>query len=185
MFLTIKQKNVGTRKVDLFLMGDIRQSSKYIKRCIEDCLFLLMEEKPFAKIKVDEICKRAYVGRTSFYRHFQTKEDVLLFSFIRMWQDWCDSHHVEERKKFTLDNAETFFAYNLSIKNRLDVMYKNKLDTIILKSFEELMRDESDVHGYETGFYGYGLFGILKEWWSRGFRETSDEVAEILRAFYK
>lgn len=185
MFLTIKGINMGTRKGVLFLMGEIRQSSKYIKRCIEDTLFLLMEEKTFSKINVREICQKAYVGRTSFYRHFQTKEDVLLYAFVRMWQDWCDIHHVKERKKFTLDNAETFFAYNLSIKNRLDVMYKNKLDTIILKSFEQLMKDDNDLNGYENSFYGYGLFGILKEWWSRGFKDTSDEVAKILKDFYK
>ncbi len=166
-------------------MGEIRHSSKYIKMCLENALFSLMEDEPFNKIKVGEICKKAYVGRTSFYRHFQTKEDVLLYAFIRMWQDWCEDHDIEERKKFTLDNAETFFAYNLAIKNRLNVMYKNKLDAIILKSFEQLMKDDSDLHGYENRFYGYGLFGILKEWWTRDFKETSHEVANILKDFYK
>ena len=63
--------------------------------------------------------------------------------------------------------------------------YKNHLDTVILKSFEQSMKDEKDEHGYENRFYGYGLFGILKEWWSRGFKETSHEVAEILKAFYR
>ncbi|MCR5491052.1 MAG: TetR/AcrR family transcriptional regulator [Bacilli bacterium] len=166
-------------------MGEIRQSSKSLKLCIEDSLFLLMEEKPFYQIKVEEICRKAFVGRTSFYRHYQTKEDVLLSAFIRMWQDWCEKHDVQERKKFTLDNAETYFTYNLSIKDRLDAMYKNKLDMILLKSFEECMKDESARHGYEARFYGYGLFGILKEWWSRGFKESPEEVSAILRTFYK
>ena len=166
-------------------MGDIRQSSRFIKLCLEDSLFLLMEEKTFEEIKIGEICDKAGVGRTSFYRHYIDKEDVLVSAYNRMWQDWCDIHKVKERKKFTLDNAETFFAYNLSIKNRLDVTYKNHLDTVILKSFEQSMKDEKDEHGYENRFYGYGLFGILKEWWSRGFKETSHEVAEILKAFYR
>ena len=55
-------------------MGNIRQSSRFIKLCLEDSLFLLMEEKTFEEIKIGEICDKAGVGRTSFYRHYIDKE---------------------------------------------------------------------------------------------------------------
>ena len=162
-------------------MGEIRQSSAFIKECIEDSLFLLMENKPYRQIDVKQVCERAGVGRTSYYRYYKNNDDVVLGAYIRMWDRWCDVHKVKERKKFTLDNAETFFSYNLSIKNKLDVTYKNGLDVILLRSFEVIMNDESIDHNYESGFYGYGLFGILKEWWRRNFKETPEKVAQILR----
>ena len=166
-------------------MGEIRQSSAFIKECIEDSLFLLMENKPYRQIDVKQVCERAGVGRTSYYRYYQNNDDVILGAYIRMWTRWCDVHKVKERKKFTLDNAETYFSYNLSIKNRLDVTYKNGLDVVLLRSFEIIMNDETIGHNYESSFYGYGLFGILKEWWRRGFKETPEEVSQILRDFYR
>ena len=101
-----------------------------------------------------------------------------------MWAHWCDVHAVKERKKFTLDNGVTFFSYNLSIKNRLNLVYKNKLDYILLKSFEDIMNEGDNTHNYDNSFHGYGLFGLLKEWWRRDFKESPEEITEILKGFY-
>ena len=160
-------------------MGRIRQSSKYLKQHIEDMLFKLLLEKSYSDIDIKELCDKAYVGRTSFYRYFKDLDDVILFAFIRMWNDWCDTHRVKIRKKFSLDNAVTFFEYNLSIKNRLDLVYRNNLEHVLLKSFEDIMIENGE-HNYESRFYGYGLFSMLKEWWLRNFKETPNEMADII-----
>ena len=167
----------------MHLMGDIRKSSNFIKECLVDSLFLLMENKPYQSIKVIDVCDKAGVGRTSYYRYFKDNDDVILYAFISMWVHWCDVHAVKERKKFTLDNSVTFFSYNLSIKNRLDLVYKNKLDYILLKSFDDIMNEEDAVHNYESSFYGHGLFGLLKEWWRRDFKESPEEMSDILKDF--
>ncbi len=165
-------------------MGELRQSSKFLKKCIEDTLFILMETKPFKEIDVKLLCEKAYVGRTSFYRYFKSLEDVILFSFIRMWSDWCDVHQVKERKKFTLDNALTFFEYNLSIRDKLNLIYKNNLEHILLNVFESIMFDNNG-HNYMERFYGYGLFSLLKEWWIRDFKESPKELKSILENIIK
>ena len=143
-----------------------------------------MENKPYNLIKIIDVCIKAGVGRTSYYRYFKDNDDVILFAFVNMWSHWCDVHRVKERRKFTLDNSVTFFSYNLSIKKRLNLVYKNKLDYILLKSFDCIMNEEETIHNYESSFYGHGLFGLLKEWWRRNFKETSEEMAEILEGLY-
>lgn len=39
----------------------------------------LLHEKPFNSITISEICNKAMVRRPTFYRHFQNKEDLLLY----------------------------------------------------------------------------------------------------------
>jgi AcrR family transcriptional regulator len=65
----IKEEN--TEKVIDRRIGKTRQ-------VIQDALFTLMQEKQYNKITIQEIIDRANVGRSTFYSHFETKDDLLL-----------------------------------------------------------------------------------------------------------
>jgi AcrR family transcriptional regulator len=47
------------------------------KSWIFDALMLLMDEKPYNKITVSDICERAGIARPTFYRNFDDKDDVI------------------------------------------------------------------------------------------------------------
>jgi AcrR family transcriptional regulator len=50
------------------------------KAMLQQALVALIGEKRFDKISVQEIVERAGLGRTTFYAHFQSKEDLFLSS---------------------------------------------------------------------------------------------------------
>lgn len=51
------------------------------RRLLQDALFSLLQEKQYNKITIQDILDRADVGRSTFYSHYGTKDD-LLFSSI-------------------------------------------------------------------------------------------------------
>lgn len=53
------------------------ESNKLTIECLEQALIILMAEKPFNKITITEIVKKAGVSRTAFYRNYNTKEDII------------------------------------------------------------------------------------------------------------
>lgn len=40
-------------------------------------LYELLEEKEFSKLTIDQICDRSMVHRTTFYKHFHDKYELL------------------------------------------------------------------------------------------------------------
>ena len=49
----------------------------YVTEHITAAMLSLLKEKPLVEITISELCDRAGVARTSFYRNFQEKEDIL------------------------------------------------------------------------------------------------------------
>ena len=48
------------------------------RKSIEDALFSLMDEIPYQKIRISQITDFADISRSTFYHHYETKDDVLL-----------------------------------------------------------------------------------------------------------
>ncbi len=51
--------------------------TKYTRRTIRDALMELLNTKPYSKITVTEICRKAEINRGTFYIHYYDADDVL------------------------------------------------------------------------------------------------------------
>lgn len=163
-------------------MGTAKPSD-YLKECIADAIIFLIKEKPIEKISVDEIVKKAGVGRATYFRAFDSKSEAITFKFIKMWEQYCELNDVKVRDCFDLNNAPYFFAFNYSIRYILEIVYRAGLQEAIHQSFYKVMltiERKSDVQKlYREKFYAHGLYGLLDEWVKRGFNETPDEMAQM------
>ena len=61
----------------------------YVIGQLTDALLSLPEEKPLEGISVSELCDGAGVGRTSFYRNYGEKEDIIKAHIKCLFQDWA------------------------------------------------------------------------------------------------
>lgn len=64
------------------------------RRVLQDALFSLMQEKHYNKITIQEIIDRADVGRSTFYSHFETKDDLLF---------GCIEHLLESLNQYVVN----------------------------------------------------------------------------------
>ena len=51
--------------------------TRYTRKVIRDTLLAAMQQKPFSKITVTEICKQSDINRGTFYLHYYDLDDVL------------------------------------------------------------------------------------------------------------
>ena len=66
-----------------------------IRESITEALLLLMQVQPFAQITITDLVQKAGVSRVSFYRNFESKEDVLLCRLDETARSWWASFPEE------------------------------------------------------------------------------------------
>lgn len=126
----------------------------------------------------------AGVNRSTWFRNFSDKNEAITFKLIRLWHRWADEHGLKERRRYTLDNAQDFFAFNYSIKELLSEIYREELQACVYNAFYQVMMPQygaDSAECYEARFYSYGLFGFLDEWIKRGFYETPEQITQLFQ----
>lgn len=96
-------------------------------------LFHLLMEMPFEKISLTEICTRSLVPRSTFYRYFEDKHDLLCYCF----QTFFDEANLEEDVLYlrNVDSMKEFLWKILRImeQNRAAIykIYETNKDALL------------------------------------------------------
>ncbi|MCC3375576.1 TetR/AcrR family transcriptional regulator [Cohnella sp. REN36] len=69
---------------------------KRTRKLLSESLMDLLAERPFNSITVNEICARAMVHRTTFYKHFEDKIQLLAYGCLEMSKQYAELS-VEDR----------------------------------------------------------------------------------------
>ncbi|MCC3379646.1 TetR/AcrR family transcriptional regulator [Paenibacillus farraposensis] len=106
---------------------------------------LLDPKKEFSSITINEICEKAMVHRTTFYKHFVDKYDLLNLFFLQ-FQDEFRKNSLEDRIEIPFQTIERnpkrkmMDIIALKQKNDKTLMnfYKNHIKEVLMLDFLEL-----------------------------------------------
>ncbi len=156
----------------------------------------LLSKKNYSKITVQEIIDTANVGRTTFYAHFETKDDLLkevctsLFNHV-----FSDVPQIENTHDFSVavnktDTIITHILYHLrdNHRNILDILTCDSGE-LFLKFFKQYLNDLISKHMIlkipqeipEEFLINHisGSFVNLVQWWIEGGLKQSPEQLTI------
>jgi AcrR family transcriptional regulator len=60
------------------MVKNIDRRIRRTRKLIQNALFSLMKEMPYQGIRINQITERADISRSTFYLHYETKDDLLL-----------------------------------------------------------------------------------------------------------
>ena len=146
-------------------------TTDYLKECMGTALLELMKEKPIEKISIEEMTAKADVGRSTYFRYFKSKDEVLSFKITCLWKRFSDEH------------GATNFATG-STRPICDLLYSADRQYVILNFYLQeaasiVANADAKTH-YFIQFITYGLFGLMNAWVLRGYKETPQEMAQIV-----
>lgn len=155
-------------------------TSEMMKSFISESLLLLMSERPFEEITVGEIVDKAGVNRSTYYRHFEKKEDIILY-----FLDCLSKDILEWDKKQKPDFKEhlvNVYKHYYSHKEQMLTIYKNGLSFLFLDILKRnLSTDKAETETldmrYNIAFHIGGTFNHFLLWLSRDMKDTPEEMA--------
>ncbi len=164
-------------------MGRRNASTEFLKECIADALIKCMREKPFEKNTIQELAGVANVGRATYFRNFSSKDQVLTFKLICLWERWAKERDIQETDKYSMDHAVYFFQFIYSIRDLYRLICSCGRQAVIYDAFYQIMMpppNATPLQRYRNRFLSYGLFGLLDEWGKRDFAESPEEMADMV-----
>lgn len=159
-------------------------TTDYLKECMGTAFLELMKEKPIEKISIEEMTAKADVGRSTYFRYFKTKDEVLVFKILCLWKRFSEKSHITDYQADLHKTACMFFEFCLSIRDISDILYRTGHQKVILDVYLKILdsgKQEEDITTYyRQNGTAYALFGIVNAWILRGYKETPEQMVEIL-----
>lgn len=158
--------------------------NSYVTECLTRSLLKLLEEKPMNDISISELCDFAEIGRVSFYRNFESKDEIIQRHLNLLLDEWLKQYNAkQESGEDTVRSfVETFFEHYHKHKELYILLYKRGLAHLSLQSIKEACGpkpEQPNIAAYTTAYLSYGLYGWIEEWFKRGMQESPAEMAEL------
>lgn len=179
-----------------------KSESKYFHTAqrMDEALLSLLLEKDFEYVTVKDICTRAGVNRSTFYLHYENTADLLSEAVTmvhgRFQQSIPDTGAAVQGKEdfffmtdrwllpwlgFVKENRRVYKA----IHTQADIFgveyaYRQFFQAVFSPALSQY-GVAKEKHEYIMEFYRHGLVAVLLKWVESDCRESSAEIAEIIK----
>lgn len=155
----------------------------YVLSHLTDALLALLEEKQMEDISIRELCDSAGVGRASFYRNFNSKEDILRAHIGRLFGQWKAS--LEETGNLPLHTVVgMLFAYFEQHRAFFQLLNERRLIYLlkdVLLDIFELKPELPKLEAYSKAYVAYVFYGWIEVWFQRGMQESAEEMKQMFQ----
>ena len=163
------------------------EANRITREAIQTALLLLMEEKEFKKISITELVSRAGVSRQSFYRNYNSKEDIVIEienAIVTSFENSMDAPQYKGNLTLWFRDLFTIFSEK---KNEMYTLYKAGMLNMALTRIPRLIEDRFSEGGVDNHYVVLGIVGAVcsigTEWFASGMNDEPDEMARICTDF--
>jgi AcrR family transcriptional regulator len=171
------------------MFGNMDRRTRKTQSAIYSAFVSLIVERGYDAISVQQIIDEADVGRTTFYSHFRSKDDLLMFGFQRLRDDLqrqLDDVRLNEPWSFLehlLQHARAHVGlYRALLRGNggplAERAFQAIVDELVAGEFKDQSKGSSEI-AIITG----GLMGGIKNWIDKPTSAGLEELASTFRRF--
>ncbi len=172
---------------------------KYTREWTFEALYQLLKNKEYCNIKISEIIIKAGISRATFYRNFNTKNDIIKIhvrTFFESFYLSLQEHTLTNGGEDELYLIRSFFEYVDNAEKLMDVVIKAKLEYLMVagiselinirkEEFYSLVKINKNAEVYTLEMVASSAWILLSRWHKGGKQETSSELTTIFSSAFK
>lgn len=158
--------------------------TRFSRKCMFEALVRLTKKKPYKEISVTEICEESGYNRSTFYRYYADKQELLEDGFTNEVRSYFNGVLLlvfkEGGTKKALPRVFSFIRKN---SNLFMLVHEAGLDRELLYRFRDVFAIESDSDikkKYYLQFFAAGFYSIMTEWLEDGMKESDEEMGRLV-----
>jgi len=161
-----------------------RRKDCIINNSITDALFILLKKKHINDISITELIQKAGVSRNSFYRNFETLEDIAYKFFMKEANMWWENRVIKEHIQDTNAIGKSLFEHFYTIKERIILTYEKGLSSAFIKHIFDCAFRERNANDkqqcYSVARVAGLICGLMNEWVKGKMTDNPEYVASFL-----
>ncbi len=141
---------------------------------LTEALLQLAAQKPLTDVNVSELCARAGVSRVSFYRNFDSTQDILVKHLTSVMDRWWSTYSLQTPDALLRGFWPALLELYRGQRRLLMLLYGNDLAHLLKKQiFDccEVRNTEDTGESYARAALAGALYGLVDEWIRRGMGE--------------
>ena len=163
-------------------------TNEMIRDYVVEALLILMRAEDYNGITIGQITEKAGVNRSTYYRNFDTKEDIIRRFYARLLEKSLDSMD-ENDKASTRNYLKVHFSTFYERKNELLLIHKAGLSYLLLDVLNTVFignqRLETDfIKELSVYYHTGGIFNSFLLWFEKGMSISPDDFACICAEIY-
>lgn len=173
------------------------EANKQVQRTREwifGALMILLETESYNRIKIGDITEKAGVARQTYYRNYDSKDDIIITYLQGMFDEFRDqleSIHLDDYKKMYTWVFEVFLEHREALVKIKNAGLEDLLFTQIASHnrffFKYMMRGKKQ-QNYEDAFRNElfinyqmgGITRVIMEWIKKDMRPTPKEMGQVV-----
>jgi len=167
-----------------------REQSKVRQRMIAATMIRMLRQKRLGDIQISDLCREAQIPRKTFYRYFDTKEDVIVYVSETCIQEVFQKVFDTRRNMLSV-SEDVLFRYWKQRAPLLEVLLREDAagtfvaaymrQVLEMRACFEYLSGTMDQRAAAAVFVGGGFLSLLSYWRHNEFEQSPDEMALILR----
>lgn len=165
---------------------------KYTLALLKDALVELMQDNHISKISVKQLCEAADVHRSTFYAHFKTPYDLLLYIEQDLFEDlgkYLAEQEYDEAFPISVQKLNRILEHVKQDDRLLRALLSENSDRAIQRDLMESLgvivptahrvADEKTTE-YISLFSIHGCVSVISKWLEDGMVEPVEQISEFL-----
>lgn len=163
------------------------------KRMLKEGLLRLLRDKELKDIRITELCAESGVNRATFYRHYETVEDVLCELEQDIACQMLPPSGIPTDLSQVRSRLEEVFSFAAEHSDIMKILFRCNAEEDMMRRISDFYKHYLQLHSVSnigiqvdaaTGksvaaFFAGGFYCLLRQWVDDGMEKSPAQIAEI------